>query len=247
MAAMTNDPARPGPPRASQQAAAQPAGAVSGDPRARLAGARLYLCTGARRSTGDLAQFLDAVLAAGVDIVQLREKGLEAREELQLLEVFADACQRHGRLLAVNDRADVALAAGSDVLHLGQDDLPVPVARRILGPHPLIGRSSHSPAQAAAAATEPGADYFCAGPVWTTPTKPGRPATGLELLSHVAGQQPARPWFAIGGISLARLDDVLAAGATRVVVVRAITEADDPAAATREFAARLRVPGPAAR
>jgi len=247
MAAMTNDPARTGPPRASQQAAAQPAGAVSSDPRARLAGARLYLCTGARRSTGDLAQFLDAVLAAGVDIVQLREKGLEAREELQLLEVFADACRRHGRLLAVNDRADVALAAGSDVLHLGQDDLPVPVARRILGPGPLIGRSSHTPAQAAAAAVEPGADYVCAGPVWTTPTKPGRPATGLELLSHVAEQQPARPWFAIGGISLARLDEVLAAGATRVVVVRAITQADDPAAATREFAARLHARGPAAR
>ena len=85
------------------------------------------------------------MLGAGVDIVQLREKGLEAREELDLLAVFADACRRHGRLLAVNDRADVALAAGSDVLHLGQDDLPVPVARRILGPDPLIGRSSHSP------------------------------------------------------------------------------------------------------
>ena len=206
----------------------------------RLADARLYLCTGARRSTGDLAQFLDAVLAAGVDIVQLREKGLEAREELQLLEVFADACRRHGRLLAVNDRADVALAAGSDVLHLGQDDLPVPVARRILGPDVLIGRSSHTPAQADAAATEQGADYFCAGPVWTTPTKPGRPATGLGLLTHVAGRRPARPWFAIGGISLDRLDDVLAAGATRVVVVRAITEADDPGAAVRAFTARLR-------
>jgi len=141
--------------------------------RARLAGARLYLCTGARRAEGDLAGFLDAVLGAGVDIVQLREKGLEAREELALLEVFADACRRHGRLLAVNDRADVALAAGADVLHLGQDDLPVPAARRILGPRPLIGRSSHSPAQAAAAAAEPGVDYFCAGPVWATPTKPG--------------------------------------------------------------------------
>ena len=208
--------------------------------RARLADARLYLCTGARRLTGDLPQFLDAVLGAGVDIVQLREKGLEAREELDLLEVFADACRRHGRLLAVNDRADVALAAGSDVLHLGQDDLPVPVARRIVGPEPLIGRSSHTPAQADAAASEPGADYFCAGPVWVTPTKPGRPATGLQLLSHVARRGPARPWFAIGGISLDRLDDVLAAGATRVVVVRAITEADDPAAATRAFARRLR-------
>jgi thiamine-phosphate pyrophosphorylase len=214
-------------------------GPVSSDLRERLAAARLYLCTDARRPQGDLPQFLDAVLGAGVDIVQLREKGLEAAEELALLETFAQACRRHGALLAVNDRADVALAAGADVLHLGQDDLPVPAARRILGPGPLIGRSSHSPAQAGAAAAEPDVDYFCTGPLWTTPTKPGRPATGLELIEHVARQQPARPWFAIGGISLDRLGDVLAAGATRVVVVRAITEARDPAAATREFARRL--------
>jgi thiamine-phosphate pyrophosphorylase len=208
--------------------------------RARLADARLYLCTDGRRAQGDLAWFLDAVLSAGVDIVQLREKGLEAAEELGLLEVFAAACRRHGRLLAVNDRADVALAAGADVLHLGQDDLPVQVARRILGPGPLIGRSSHSPAQADAAAAEPDVDYFCAGPVWATPTKPGRPATGPGLLAHVSQGKPGRAWFAIGGISLGRLDDVLAAGASRVVVVRAITEADDPAAATRAFTRRLR-------
>jgi thiamine-phosphate pyrophosphorylase len=223
-----------------EPAAAQRDGPDPDGLRARLADARLYLCTGARRSTGDLPQFLDAVLGAGVDIVQLREKGLEAGEELDLLAVFADACRRHGRLLAVNDRADVALAAGADVLHLGQDDLPVPVARRILGPGPLIGRSSHSPAQAGAVAREPSTDYFCAGPVWATPTKPGRPATGLGLLAHVARQHPARPWFAIGGISLGRLGDVLAAGATRVVVVRAITEADDPASAADAFARRLR-------
>src|SRR5579863_6203026 len=159
---------------------------VTDDVRTRLADARLYLCTDGRRERGDLADFLDAVLGNGVDIVQLREKGLEAGEELALLEVFAAACRRHGALLAVNDRADVALAAGADVLHLGQDDLPVPVARQILGPGPVIGRSSHSPAQAGAVASEPGTDYFCAGPVWVTPTKPGRPATGLELLEHVA-------------------------------------------------------------
>jgi thiamine-phosphate pyrophosphorylase len=235
MGAMTNHPRQATTRHRREAAKAQLAEAA----RARLAGARLYLCTGARRSRGDLAQFLDAVLSAGVDIVQLREKGLEAREELELLEVFADACRRHGRLLAVNDRADVAAAAAADVLHLGQDDLPVPVARRILGPHPLIGRSSHSPAQADAAATEPGVDYFCAGPVWETPTKPGRTATGLELLAHVAHRRPARPWFAIGGITLGRLDEVIAAGATRVVVVRAITEADDPAAAARAFTRRL--------
>jgi thiamine-phosphate pyrophosphorylase len=218
------------------------------DLRERLAAARLYLCTDGRRARGDLAAFLDAVLGGGVDIVQLREKGLEAGEELSLLSVFADACRRHGALLAVNDRADVALAAGADVLHLGQDDLPVPVARQILGPGPLIGRSSHSSAQAALAAVEDGVDYFCAGPVWTTPTKPGRPATGLGLLSHASSSAPssgpaaapARPWFAIGGISLARLDAVLEAGATRVVVVRAITEAADPGAAAAAFASRLR-------
>jgi thiamine-phosphate pyrophosphorylase len=206
----------------------------------RLANARLYLCTGARRGRGDLPQFLDAVLSGGVDILQLREKGLEAREELGLLEMFAAAGRRQGRLLAVNDRADVALAAGADVLHLGQDDLPVPVARRILGAGPLIGRSSHSPDQADAAAAEPGVDYFCAGPVWATPTKPGRPATGPGLLEHVAARRLARPWFAIGGISLSRLDDVIAAGARRVVVVRAITDADAPGAAARAFASRLR-------
>jgi thiamine-phosphate pyrophosphorylase len=209
------------------------------DLRARLADARLYLCTDGRRSRGDLAEFLDAALGAGVDIVQLREKGLEAREELALLEVFADACRRHGRLLAVNDRADIALAAGADVLHLGQDDLPVPLARRILGPGPLIGRSTHAPGQSDAAATEPGVDYFCAGPLWATPTKPGRPAAPPGLLAHIARQQPTRPWFAIGGIDLARLDEVLAAGATRVVVVRAITDAADPATAAATFARRL--------
>jgi thiamine-phosphate pyrophosphorylase len=214
------------------------------DLRLRLADARLYLCTDARRAQGDLPEFLDAVLGGGVDIVQLREKNLEAGEELALLEVFADACRRHGALLAVNDRADVALAAGADVLHLGQDDLPVAVARRILGPGPVIGRSSHSPTQAADATVEEGVDYFCAGPVWATPTKPGRTATWLRLVEHVARQRPARPWFAIGGISLTRLDDVLAAGATRVVVVRAITEADDPAEATRAFVSRLRPGNP---
>src|SRR3984893_17702070 len=159
---------------------------MESDLRPLLADARLYLCTDARRSRGDLPRFLDAVLGAGVDIVQLREKGREPGEHPALLEVFADACQRHGRLLAVNDRADVALAAGADVLHLGQDDLPVPVARRILGPGALIGGGSHSRGEADARAPEPGTDYFCAGPVWVTPTKPGRPATGLDLVRHVA-------------------------------------------------------------
>ncbi|MFE2722958.1 thiamine phosphate synthase [Kitasatospora sp. NPDC059327] len=209
-------------------------------PRRRLADARLYLCTDARRERGDLAEFLDAALAGGVDIVQLRDKGLEAKQELAALEVFADACRRHGKLLAVNDRADVAHAARPDVLHLGQDDLPVPAARAILGEDVLIGRSCHAESEVDAAVAEPGVDYFCTGPVWPTPTKPGRHAPGLGLVSYAAGRTTDRPWFAIGGIDLDNLDEVLAAGASRVVVVRAITAADDPEAAAAAFARRLR-------
>lgn len=206
--------------------------------RERLADALLYLCTDSRRRQGDLAEFLDAALRGGVDVVQLREKGLEAREELALLEVVADAARRHGALWAVNDRADVAAAAGADVLHLGQDDLPVPAARRIVGVVPLVGRSTHDRAQVDAAEAEPDVDYFCVGPTWPTPTKPGRPAPGLELTRHAAAIA-TRPWFAIGGIDADRLDAVLAAGARRIVVVRAITDAADPEAAAGSLRARL--------
>jgi thiamine-phosphate pyrophosphorylase len=209
-------------------------------PRRSLSDARLYVCVDARESQGDLPEFLDVVLGNGVDIVQLRQKGLEASRELAALEVFADACQRHGALLAVNDRADVALAAGADILHLGQDDLPVPWARAILPDDVVIGRSSHTTTQVAVAAVADGVDYFCVGPCWPTPTKPGRSAPGLDLVRYAAGRDPERPWFAIGGIDLTNLDEVLAAGARRVVVVRAITEAADPGAAAAEFAARLR-------
>jgi thiamine-phosphate pyrophosphorylase len=205
-----------------------------------LADARLYLCTDARKAQGDLPRFLDAVLAGGVDIVQLRDKGMEAREELDHLAVFAEACARHGKLLAVNDRADVAHAAGSDVLHLGQDDLPVRAARAILGDDVLIGRSTHAEAEVDAAVAEPGVDYFCTGPCWPTPTKPGRPAPGLSLVRYAAARAPVRPWFAIGGIDASNLDQVLAAGARRVVVVRAITEASDPGSAAADLAERLR-------
>ncbi|MEV1008949.1 thiamine phosphate synthase [Streptomyces sp. NPDC049881] len=205
-----------------------------------LADARLYLCTDARKRQGDLPEFLDAVLGGGVDIVQLRDKGMEAAEELEHLAVFADACRRHGKLLAVNDRADVAHAAGSDVLHLGQGDLPVPAARALLGDRVLIGRSTHTPGQVDAALAAPGTDYFCTGPCWPTPTKPGRPAAGLSLVRHAAARRPALPWFAIGGIGADNLDEVLDAGARRVVVVRALTEADDPGAAAAGLAARLR-------
>jgi thiamine-phosphate pyrophosphorylase len=205
--------------------------------RARLADARLYLCTGLRP---DLAEFADAALAGGVDIVQLREKHLEARAELAALDVLAEVCARHGALLSVNDRADVALAAGADVLHLGQDDLPVALARRIVGDEVVVGRSTHDEAQAKAAAGEDGVDYFCTGPCWPTPTKPGRPAPGLDLVRATAAAAPERPWFAIGGIDEARLGEVLAAGASRVVVVRAVTEAADPQTAASRLAAALR-------
>ncbi|MEU0083916.1 thiamine phosphate synthase [Streptomyces sp. NPDC006274] len=208
--------------------------------RALLSDARLYLCTDARKRQGDLPAFLDAVLTSGVDVVQLRDKGMEAGEELEHLQVFADACRRHGRLLAVNDRADVAHAIGADVLHLGQGDLPVPAARAILGDGVLIGRSTHSGSEAAAAAVEPGVDYYCTGPCWPTPTKPGRHAPGLDLVRYAAGLGAERPWFAIGGIDAGNLDEVLDAGARRVVVVRAITEADDPASAAADLAKRIR-------
>ena len=215
--------------------------------RARLAEAVLYLCTDARERQGDLEGFLDRALGGGVDIVQLRQKGpeaLEAGAELRYLETFRRACDKHGALLAVNDRADVAYAAGADVLHLGQDDLPAAVARQICGPDVVIGLSSHDEQQAAAAAAQPEADYYCTGPVWPTPTKPGRPAPGLPLVRFAAGlgdeQGGARPWFAIGGIDLSNLGQVLDAGASRVVVVRAITDADDPGAAAAALAGRLR-------
>ena len=237
----------------------------------------LYLCTDARRDRGDLAEFADAALAGGVDIIQLRDKGsageqqfgpLEARQELEALEILADAARRHGALLAVNDRADIAVAAGADVLHLGQDDLPLPIARDIIGPRPVIGRSTHDRAQARAAAAEE-VDYFCVGPCWPTPTKPGRPAPGLDLVrataelvsgaasaatsdsgaasaptsdSGAAGSTTSgtdKPWFAIGGIDEQRLPEVLAAGARRIVVVRAITGAEDPGAAAQRLKARL--------
>ncbi len=221
------------------------------DPRGRLATARLYLCTDARRDTGDLARFIDEALTGGVDIVQLRDKGsagekkygrLEARDELAALSILADACARHGALLAVNDRADIALAAGADILHLGQGDLPVEHARSILGDDIVIGRSTGTRGQASLADIEEGVDYFASGPVWDTPTKPGRPAAGLSVLREVHKSHPRRPWFAIGGIDLERLPQVLDAGATRIAVVRAITEAADPRAAAAALKAALPTP-----
>jgi thiamine-phosphate pyrophosphorylase len=220
-------------------------------PRERLATATLYLCTDARRERGDLAEFADAALAGGVDIIQLRDKGspgerqfgpLEARQELESLATLAEATRRHGALLAANDRADIAFAAGADVLHLGQDDLPLTVARAVVGAEPLIGRSTHDERQVSAAIEED-VDYFCVGPCWPTPTKPGRPSPGLDLVRAAAGMPTDKPWFAIGGIDAQRLPQVLEAGARRIVVVRAITAADDPLAAAQQLKSALKAAG----
>jgi thiamine-phosphate pyrophosphorylase len=199
--------------------------------RQRLAAARLYLCTPIRP---DLADFAEAVCGAGVDVIQLRDKQAEAVPLLEAAAALRAATDRHGALLAVNDRADVALAAAADVLHLGQEDLPMGWARRMVGDGMLLGRSTHDLEQARDAIAE-GWDYFAVGPVYPTATKPGRPAVGASLLREVAALEPGSPWFAIGGIDRSSLAEVSGAGATRIVVVRAITEAADPAAAAAEL------------
>ncbi|WP_104042406.1 thiamine phosphate synthase [Arthrobacter sp. ZGTC412] len=220
-----------------------------------LSAARLYLCTDSRRDRGDFGQFVDAAFAGGVDIIQLRDKSIEAAEELELLAVLKEAAERHGRLWAVNDRADIAILSGAPVFHIGQKDLPLDAARTLLNGNAAIGLSSHTPVQVdaalAAAAAPAGLDYFCVGPVWATPTKPGRAAVGLELVRYAAeaarsgldGQPDGGvPWFAIGGIDQSNVEQVVEAGARRIVVVRAITEASDTAAAAASLLAALDAP-----
>ena len=222
-----------------------------------LSSARLYLCTDARKDRGDFGQFVDAAFAGGVDIIQLRDKTIEAAEELELLAVLKESAERHGRLWAVNDRADIAVLSGAPVFHIGQKDLPLAAARTLLNGNAAIGLSSHAPEQVdaalATAAGPAGLDYFCVGPVWATPTKPGRAAVGLELVKYAAAAAGAAgqegqadggvPWFAIGGIDHSNVEQVVEAGARRIVVVRAITEADDPAAAAASLLAALDAPG----
>ena len=209
------------------------------DPRTRLADARLYLCTDARQDTNDLEPFLHAALEGGVDVVQLRDKSLEAAREVELHALVARVAAEHGALWAVNDRADIARLTGAPVVHMGQGDLPSGAVQTLLGDGPVLGRSTHSLDQALAAEADPRVDYFCVGPVWATPTKPGRAAVGVDLVRDVAAKEPATPWFAIGGVDDARLDQVLDAGARRVVVVRAITQADDPRAAAAGLRRRI--------
>lgn len=210
-----------------------------------LASARLYLCTDARKEQGDFEDFVDAAFEGGVDIIQLRDKTLEAAEELEMLAVLRSVAQRHGRLWAVNDRADVASISGAPVFHIGQKDLPLTAARTLLPNATGIGLSTHTTEQIdAAVATSQGPlglDYFCVGPVWATPTKPGRAAVGLDLVTYAAeavkrsGDGVTLPWFAIGGIDLSNVEQVVKAGAGRIVVVRAITAAPDPTAAAKSL------------
>ncbi len=206
--------------------------------RDRLAAAYLYLVTPAAPRAGELDELLPRVLEAGVDVVQLREKDMEAGPLLRYCEIVRRRTSEFGALFVVNDRVDVAVASGADGVHLGQDDLPPAEARRQLGPAPLIGLSTHSEAQFLAALAA-GADYAAVGPVFATPTKPGRPAVGLDLVGFAADRAD-RPVFVIGGVDPVNLSRVLEAGACRVAVVRAITESADPAAAASLLSAALR-------
>ena len=197
--------------------------------RARLARARLYLVCGARPGGRDADDLLAAALAGGVDVVQLREKDATDDELLRAAATYRARCDDAGALFVLNDRPDLAVAAGADGVHLGQDDLPVDEARSIVGDDRLIGRSTHSAEQIDAAT---GVDYVAVGPVHATPTKLGRPAVGLGPVRHAAAHAGV-PFFAIGGIDPGNVDEAIAAGARRVVVVRAIAEAADPEAAAR--------------
>jgi thiamine-phosphate pyrophosphorylase len=194
---------------------------MAADP-ARLAQARLYFVTDA----GTEERVLREALAGGVDVLQLREKSAADADVLAAAALFRELCDEHGALFVVNDRPDLALAAGADGVHVGQDDESVGAVRAAVGPDLLIGISTHSRDQLAIA-LQTDADYVCVGPVFATPTKPDYPAVGLELVRHAAAAVE-RPWFAIGGIDGANVREVAAAGARRVVVIRAIRDAPDP-------------------
>jgi thiamine-phosphate pyrophosphorylase len=200
--------------------------------RERLARARLYVVTGARQEQGDLISFLTTILEAGADVIQLREKDAEGGDVLRWSSDFRAAADRFGALFVINDRADLAVATGADGVHVGQNDLPAAWARRLVGPDMIIGLSTHSTAEYDGAAPE--ADYLCVGPLHATPTKPGREATGLGIVAHAASREREgrehRPWFAIGGMDAASLPDAVAAGAARIVVVRAAAGPDSGSA-----------------
>jgi len=169
---------------------------------------------------------LSAALRGGVDLVQLRMKDASDADVLAAAQRFRAICSEHGVPLILNDRPDLAVLAGADGVHIGQDDMSVAQARSIVGPRRLVGLSTHTPEQVDAAFRQD-VDYIGVGPVYATPTKPGRPAVGVDLIAHAAADAPV-PFFAIGGIDATNLGMVVAAGARRVAVVRAITGARDP-------------------
>jgi thiamine-phosphate pyrophosphorylase len=205
-------------------------------PRERIATARLYLVCDARPRA-----FLDAALRGGVDVIQLRDKTLDDDGIVAAAREFRAAADAAGALFILNDRPDLVAACAADGVHVGQDDGSVADARAAAGTDRIVGRSTHAPDQGAAADADPDVDYFAAGPVHATPTKPGRPAAGLEYVRWAA-QHATTPWFAIGGIDAGNVGAVVAQGASRIVVVRAITDADDPEAAARALRAGLEVP-----
>ncbi|WP_243027012.1 thiamine phosphate synthase [Thermus albus] len=199
---------------------------------------RLYLVVTPRPgwSFGEILDRTERALAGGVEVVQLRAKDWEARPILELGERMLSLARRYGAPFFLNDRPDLAALLGADGVHLGQGDLTPQEARRFFSG--MVGRSTHAPEQARKALEE-GADYLSVGPVWETPTKPGRPAAGLAYVRWARENLPEKPWYAIGGITLENLDEVLQAGASRVVVVRAILDAENPEKAARAFRERL--------
>jgi thiamine-phosphate pyrophosphorylase len=199
------------------------------DPRReRLRRARLYFVTDVRPG---LEELLAAALAGGVDMVQLRDKTASDAELARAAAVFRRLCDEHDALFWLNDRPDLAAACAADGVHVGQDDLAPEAARQLAGREVLIGLSTHSASQLDDALAAGTADQLSVGPVWETPTKEGRPAAGLDYVRYAAEVAADRPWFAIGGIDLDNVREVIAAGATRIVVVRAIRDAADPRAA----------------
>jgi thiamine-phosphate pyrophosphorylase len=216
--------------------------APAGERRARLRAARLYLVIEAAPARA----VVPAAIAGGVDVVQLREKSASDDELVAAGRALRELCDEHGALLIVNDSADVALACDADGVHVGQDDEGVESVRARVGPDVLIGISTHSVEQIEAAELSE-ADYLGVGPVYATATKPAVEPVGIELVRHAAGNAD-KPWFAIGGIDSERAPEVVAAGAERIAVVRAIRDAGDPraaAAALRESLDRERVGGQA--
>jgi thiamine-phosphate pyrophosphorylase len=212
--------------------------------RERLRTARLYFCCEARPRGEDPELLLRAALRGGVDIVQLRDKSLPKREVERSALTFRRLCDTHSALFIVNDDPDLARTCGADGVHLGQDDTPAGEARALLGPDAIIGLSTHSEEQIAAAAEQP-TNYISVGPIWETPTKEGRPAVGLELISYGA-TNASHPFFAIGGIDAGNAARVVQAGASRLCVVRAIRDANDPAAEAERLRAALASLGEAA-